>query len=87
MYTETKYSRRKATCEFCKASHGTADTCDMKVGQVSANSEEGCRELTLKDVLKTMEHFRELVVGIIFKENTGSLTTLTSRTSRRRKKG
>lgn len=43
-YTESKHSKRKSLCEFCKASHGgTMDTCDMRVGDVSVNSEEGCR--------------------------------------------
>ena len=41
-FTESKYSRRKAQCEFCKSNHTQADTCDIKIGALSANSEEGC---------------------------------------------
>ena len=48
------------------------DTCDMRVGDVSVNIEEGCRELRLRDVLEKMEHQRELIIGIIFREGSGN---------------
>lgn len=67
MISEGKYgTRRRAQCEFCRVSHGMADTCDMKVGTVSANSEEGCRSLRLRDVIEKMEHNRDLIIGVLF---------------------
>ncbi len=45
MEQEGKYTKRKALCEFCKDKHGSADTCDIKINKVSANSEEGCKEI------------------------------------------
>jgi hypothetical protein len=36
------YTKKKATCEFCRSLQGQADTCDIQVSGVSANSEEGC---------------------------------------------
>ena len=70
-YAQGKYgTRMKGQCEFCKSNHGSSDTCDMKVGTVSANSEEGSRTIKFRDVLEKMEHNRNLVVGVIFKEGT-----------------
>jgi peptide subunit release factor 1 (eRF1) len=31
LYQDSKYSRRKVLCEFCKNTHGQADTCDIKI--------------------------------------------------------
>lgn len=44
----------------------------MKVNGVSANSEEGCKTIRIKDVLEAMEHNRDLVIGVIFRDNTGA---------------
>ena len=67
-----KYAKRKATCEFCKNSHGVADTCDLKIGQISANSIEGCEQIRLKDVLQLLEHNRDLIIGVILKNSSDS---------------
>ena len=69
-FVKEKNYRVKASCEFCKASHANARTCDMKVGDVSVNSSEGCRNIRYRDVLSRIEHNRELTVGVIFRENT-----------------
>jgi hypothetical protein len=53
-----------------------ADTCDMIVGKQSVNSDEAASQLRLKDVLEKMEHNRDLIVGVIFKENTGAQVKL-----------
>ena len=53
-----------------------ADTCDMLVGKQSVNSEEGVSQIRLKDVLEKMEHNRDLIIGVIFRENTGAQVKL-----------
>ena len=65
-----KGSKLKPTCEFCNASHETAKTCEMRVGDLSCNSEEGARTLKYRDVLNRVEHNRDLIIGVIFRENT-----------------
>jgi hypothetical protein len=49
-----------------------ADTCDMKVGTSSVNSDESVNQIRLRDVLEKMEHNRDLIIGVIFKEGTGA---------------
>jgi len=44
----------------------------MKINGISANSEEGCKTIRIKDVLESMEHNRDLVIGVIFRDNTGA---------------
>lgn len=67
--------RRKAQCEFCgeKGGHGSADTCDIKINKVSGNSEEGVKEITIKDIVEAMEHKRDLILGIILREGSGAM--------------
>ena len=48
----------------------------MIVGKQSVNSDEAASQLRLKDVLEKMEHNRDLIVGVIFKENTGAQVKL-----------
>lgn len=67
-----KFSKRKAMCEFCKGSHGQADTCDLKINKVSANSIEGSEEIKVRDILENMEHRRDLIIGVIFREGSGA---------------
>jgi hypothetical protein len=67
-YRDKKNYRFKATCEFCQTPHGLANTCDIRIKDVSGNSMEGARTLRLKDVFSAMEHNRDLVLSVIFKE-------------------
>ena len=53
-----------------------ADTCDMRVGTQSVNSEEAVNQIRVRDVLEKMEHNRDLVIGIIFREGTGAQVKL-----------
>ena len=62
----------KASCEFCRSIHNMADTCDMRVGTQSVNSEEAVNQIRVRDVLEKMEHNRDLVIGIIFRDGTGA---------------
>ena len=66
----------KASCEFCRSIHNMADTCDMRVGTQSVNSEEAVNQIRVRDVLEKMEHNRDLVIGIIFREGTGAQVKL-----------
>lgn len=68
------YSQRKAQCEFCEQPHGQADTCDLRIGKLSANSDEGSKQITLKDIYETMRHKRDLVLGVIFKSDADAKT-------------
>ena len=70
------YTKKKATCEFCRSLHGQADTCDIQVSGVSANSEEGCSKIKVRDVLGKMEHNRDLIIGVIFREGSGASSKL-----------
>ena len=72
MHVEGKYNRRKAQCEYCHQSHGQADTCDLKLDKLSANSEEGSKQIKLRDVIERMEHKRDLILGVIFRESSGA---------------
>ena len=40
------------------------------------NSDEAASQIRLKDVLEKMEHNRDLIIGVIFKENTGAQVKL-----------
>jgi len=42
-FIDKRRYKTKANCEFCKANHGLNNTCDLKVGEISANSTEGVR--------------------------------------------
>ena len=53
-----------------------ADTCDMRVGTQSVNSEEAVNQIRIRDVLEKMEHNRDLIIGIIFREGTGAQVKL-----------
>ena len=64
--------QKKALCEFCEQRHGQADTCDIKIKGVSANSEEGSSKLTLADIFNHMEHKRPIILGVLFKKGTGA---------------
>lgn len=68
-----KYSRRKATCEFCNDLHGQHDSCDIKIRKVSGNSEEGAREITVKDIYDQLNHKRDIIIGVIFREGSGAM--------------
>lgn len=48
----------------------------MQVGKQSVNSDEAASQIRLKDVLEKMEHNRDLIIGVIFKENTGAQVKL-----------
>ncbi len=48
----------------------------MIVGKQSVNSDDGVSQIRLKDVLEKMEHNRDLIIGVIFKENTGAQVKL-----------
>jgi|LauGreDrversion4_2_1035121.scaffolds.fasta_scaffold226316_1 hypothetical protein len=48
----------------------------MIVGKQSVNSEEAVSQIRLKDVLEKMEHNRNLIIGVIFRENTGAQVKL-----------
>lgn len=69
----SKNSSRRATCEFCNERHGQAETCDIKINKVSGNSEEGCKEITLRHIIDAMEHKRELILGVILREGSGAM--------------
>lgn len=68
-----KYTNRKATCEFCNEKHGSADTCDIKINKISANSEEGCKEITIQSILEQMTHKRDLIFGVILRDGSGAM--------------
>jgi hypothetical protein len=53
-----------------------ADTCDMQIGKQSVNTDEAACQIRLKDVLEKMEHNRDLIIGVIFRENTGAQVKL-----------
>ena len=63
---------RKAICEFCEQRHGNADTCDIKIKGVSANTDEGSKKITLGDIKKHMKHERQLILGVTFKKIYGN---------------
>jgi len=44
----------------------------MKLNGISTNSEEGCNSIKLKDIYGKMEHKRELIFGVIFRDNSGA---------------
>lgn len=69
----SRYSRRKAPCEFCNESGGHHDTCDIKINKVSGNSEEGVNTITVKDLYGKLEHKRDLIIGVIFREGSGAM--------------
>ena len=69
---ESKYSKRRATCEFCKDKHGGNYTCEIKINGIFANSDDGCNNVRLRDIFEKMEFKREIIFGVIFKENTGA---------------
>jgi hypothetical protein len=71
-FYESKYSKKKATCEFCRDRHNQAYTCDIKIDKLSGNSDEGYKTVTIKDILEKMEHKRDLIIGVIFRENCGA---------------
>ena len=48
----------------------------MKVGLQSLNSDEAASQIRLKDVLEKMEHNRDLIIGVIFRENSGAQVKL-----------
>ena len=48
----------------------------MQVSGVSANSEEGCTKIKLRDVLGKMEHNRDLIIAVIFREGSGASAKL-----------
>eukprot|EP00347_Sterkiella_histriomuscorum_P020920 403335950 len=68
-----KYNRKKATCEFCNDQHGQHDTCDIKINKISGNSEEGANEITVKDIYDKLEHKRDLIIGVVFREGCGAM--------------
>lgn len=70
---EGKYTKRKADCEFCKEKHGQANTCDLKLKGMSANNDEGAKEIRIEDIFEIMQHKRELILGIIIKEASGAV--------------
>jgi len=45
----------------------------MKINGVSANTEEGSNSIKLRDIVGRMEHKRELILGVIFRENCGAM--------------
>ena len=47
---DSKYTKRKAVCEFCKDKHYQASTCDLKIDKTSANNEEGSKQIKVKDI-------------------------------------
>lgn len=49
-YIDKRRYKTKATCEFCKTSHGLNNTCDLKIGDESANTFEAAQKLRLRDV-------------------------------------
>ena len=51
-------------------------TCNIQVGGVSANSEEGCTKIKLRDILGKMENNRDLIIGVIFGEESGASAKL-----------
>jgi hypothetical protein len=48
----------------------------MIVGKQSVNTDEAASQIRLKDVIEKMEHNRDLIVGVIFRENTGAQVKL-----------
>jgi len=68
-----RYSSRKAMCEFCNDRHGSADSCDIKINNVSGNSEEGAKEIKVKHIFDAMTHKRDLVLGVILREGSGAM--------------
>jgi ubiquitin C-terminal hydrolase len=52
--------------------HGQADTCDVRLGKVSANHEDHCSKLTLKDILEAKRYKNDLILGVIFREGSGA---------------
>ena len=73
MIKEGKYTKRKADCEYCSGKHGPADTCDLKIKGVSANNEEGAKEIKVEDIYNAMAHKRELILGVIIREGCGAI--------------
>lgn len=69
----SKYSRRKAPCEFCLESHGQSDTCDARIHKMSPNSDEGAKSITIKDFYDKIEYKRDLVLGVVFREGSGAM--------------
>ena len=45
----------------------------MKINKLSGNNEEGANEITIKDLYDKMEHKRDLILGVIFREGTGAM--------------
>ena len=69
----SKYSRKKAPCEYCLDTHGSSDTCDAKIHKMSPNSEEGAKQIKIRDFYEKMEHKRDLILGIVFREGSGAI--------------
>jgi len=60
------YSKKKPECEFCKEVHGQRDVlCDLVIDKVDANSAEGCKKITVQQILDTMTTKRNLIFAVV----------------------
>ena len=48
-----------------------SSSISLKIGKISANSSEGCKEIKIGDIYEAMKHKRDLALGIIFKPACG----------------
>ena len=40
---------------------------------MSANNDEGSRQITIEDIFEALVHKRELILGVIIRENSGAM--------------
>lgn len=64
-----KGGQEKAVCEFCNGKHGSGEEfCDLKINGEDLNKIEGARKYKIQHIIDTMEHKRDLVFVVVYKD-------------------